>query len=173
MNRDLLINPVLNDEAFDTFEVLHVVGYHSKSCSFGCTTFLHTLYDRGLSPQREDADIGVELEPFHSAISLMWAFRAEYMSSRISSVVLSSSHLPAKEETQSLSACNIEVLSNEISSNLTSSLRSFSFGQYRLMSGDEDFTTDASIITTYFIQLQKYEYFLISQNNGKISLANH
>ena len=126
--------------------------HHSyvRNIAFPLAIFSQALYYSVFSSHCENADIGVKQKSFHNVISLMWALRAEYMSSRISSVVLSSSHLPTKEEVQSLSACNIDILSNEISSNLSSSLRSFNCGQYRLISGDEVLTTDVSITTTYF-----------------------
>lgn len=218
MTKKMLLHPVFDNNAFDTFEVFHVVGdqcqpgclccaadkkvvvlqwesgslkpdflltksinsycegYHPYFLQeniyesevlrhfgtlIGTVTQLHNrdignikfsfadlfqfLHYGCVASQREDTNIGVKQIPVHNVISLVWALRAEYISSRISSVDRLSSHFPANDETQSLSDSNIDVLSNEINSNLTSSLRSFSFGQNRFISGDEVFTTDISI----------------------------
>lgn len=223
MTNKMLLHPVFDNKAFDTFEVFHVVGdqcqpgglccaadekvvvlqwesgslkpdlFLTKSinsycegdhpyflqeniyeckvlCRFGApigtVTQLHNrnirdivlpfagsfkfLCYRRIASQCENTNIGIKQISFHNVTSRVWALRAEYISSKISSVDRLSSHLPANDETQSLSDSNIDVLSNEISSNLTSSLRSFSFGQNRFISGDEVFTTDISIEQLFY-----------------------
>lgn len=113
---------------------LHNCNVRNKAACL--STLFHAFNNAVFISKGKNANIGVKKITFHNSTSFMCAFLASRMSSMISSVGLSSCHLPAKLSVQSSSVFRMEVLSKDISSSLTSLLRSFNVAQYRALVGD-------------------------------------
>ena len=134
------------------------VSYVADSFVYLIELFLNTAF----SSKQENAGTSVKQVSVHSSTSKEFSVLAARISSMISSAERQSCHLPANRLAHPLrglavssSGCVIEILSREISSSFSLSLKSFNSDQYFALTGEDALKIFVFIFSFGFVHAAK------------------
>ena len=137
----------------------HYRGNNAKDqIAVGFVYLIEFFLDTALASEQENAGTCIKQVSVHRSASNVFAVLAARISSTISSAERLSFQTPAKRLAQPLrglaegfSKCVMELLSKVMSSNFTSSLKSFNSDQYLALTGDGVANTFVFICSCFFM----------------------